>query len=193
MVMLAEHGLDQAASVRLCNAKPMLLADGTWKRFEAIDSKGGLRGLVRGATHAILQKDDGAVVGLALLCKAAGASQYAASLRNSAFYDAAGGRLTLDAALRRIRGGGDELVHELILLCGSAQGRTLLQAATSVLSSPALLFVNAAYDPDARRHLWQVVYRDRLGFRRVDELRVAVEGAEEIPMVTSLDALKARL
>ena len=192
MAMLAEQGLDQAASVRLCNAKPMLLPDGSWKRFEAIDTKGGLRGLARGATHAVLQKDGGELVGLALLCKA-GASRYAASLRNSAFYDAKGNRLTFDAALQAIRGGGQEVVHELILLCGSARGRALLRAVVGVLPTPALLFVNAAYDPDARRHLWQIVYRDRLGFQRVDGLRVSVEDAEEIPMTTSLESLKARL
>ena len=62
-----------------------------------------------------------------------------------------------------------------------------------MLPTPALLFVNAAYDPDARRHLWQIVYRDRLGFQRVDGLRVSVEDAEEIPMTTSLESLKARL
>ena len=81
-----------------------------------------------------------------------------------------------------------------ILLCGSTQGTAVLRTVLGVLGeSTALLFTNAAYDPGARDHLWSKVYRDRLGFRRVDGLRVSVDADEEIPMITRLDALAARL
>eukprot|EP00966_Prymnesium_polylepis_P075010 1740173-Prymnesium_polylepis.1 len=61
-------------------------------------------------------------------------------------------------------------VLELLLLCGGSNGRALLRAAIGVLDG-GLLFTNAAYEPMARAHLWEKVYRDRLGMRRVDSLR----------------------
>ena len=116
---------------------------------------------------------------------------------NSHFFDQSGARIDTEAALRLIRDGGDpdETVHELLLLCSAAHGTSILRAAITVLGgvSDALLFTNAAYERRAADHLWSKVYRDRLGFHRVDGLRVSVDGDEEIPMATSLDALTNRL
>jgi len=172
--------------------------DGALHPFEAIDPVAGVRGLASGATHAIVVNDAaGTLVGLALLCRASGASRRAASLRNSHFFDQSGARIDTEAALRLIRESGDpdETVHELLLLCGAAHGGAILRAAITALggASEALLFTNAAYERRAADHLWAKVYRDKLGFRRVADLRVSVDGDEEIPMVTSLEALAEQL
>lgn len=49
----------------------------------------------------------------------------------------------------------------------------MLRAALGVAGG-GLLFTNAAYEPRARVHLWERVYRDALGFARVADLRVGV-------------------
>ena len=85
MSLLASHGLDQAAGVRLCNARSVTLDDGRQSRFEAIDPIAGIRGLAASATHAILVHEGRMLSGMALLCKASGTARRAASLRNSKF------------------------------------------------------------------------------------------------------------
>jgi histone H4 len=195
LALLAREGLDQSAGNRLCNAKRVTLLDGTERPFEAIDAKGGIGVLAASATHAVLARRQGRLEGVALLCKAPTAPpRRAASLRNSAFFDEGGQWLDVSEALRLMRAGSaaDAPVHELILLCGGSNGRALLRAAVGVLDG-GLLFTNAAYEPMARAHLWEKVYRDRLGMRRVDSLRVSLDGDEEIPMIGSVSALASRL
>jgi len=120
----------------------------------------------------------------------------AASLRKSHFFDQSGDSINTDGALALIRSGNasDETVHELLLLCGAAHGRAILRKAITALggASNALLFTNAAYEPRATDHLWEKVYI-KLSFRRVANLRVSLDGDEEIPMVTSLGALAEKL
>ena len=65
MQVLASHGLDQAAGVRLCNAKRVAWDDGSLHPFEAIDPTSGVRGLAAAATHAVVVNDAaGTLVGV---------------------------------------------------------------------------------------------------------------------------------
>jgi histone H4 len=195
MALLRSHGLDQPSAARLCNSTQVAHADGASVRFEAIDGADGLRGLAKSATHTVLAKaSGGALVGLVLLCKAPAQPPYrAASLRNSRFFDASGAAVDTATAVARIRGDDETTpVSELLLLCGRGQGRALLRAAVGVVGE-GVLFTNAAYEPEARTHLWQRVYRDGLGFHRVDGLRVSLDADEEVPMAVDAAALAARL
>ena len=159
MALLEANGVNQEAGVRLCNQKQVTLNDGSQIRFEAIARHSGIRGLAAGATHAIVVKDSGRVVGLALLCVASGQLQRAASLTNSSFFDGGGSPIDTAEALRLMRG-GNERVHELLLLCGAGYGSAILEAAIGVCggASGDLLFTNAAFEPRVRAHLWENVY-----------------------------------
>ena len=205
---LKNDGISQIDCQRLCNARDVPMSDGSTKMFEAIGkasadgSGGGLEGLVRFATHAIIRKDGGgkSQLGIALVC--IGSNTHTASLKNSTFTTYAGEKKDTSFGLEKIRETFENtsraIVHELILMCGKGSGKEMLKTVvTDVLKgekhNEALLFTNAAYEKEAKVHLWESFYKTKLGFEKVPELRVSPDDNEEIPMVVTLKELKRRL
>ena len=198
MQQLENLGLTQAAGNLLCNSSSVELESGESKQFEAIDTEEGIKSLANKATHAIVVKGSGGVLALALLAKA-DKTKRAKSLLGSSFYTK-NKQLMQDKTeafnmMRKSAGTGDDVpIHELLLLCGGKYGASIFKSVVDTLAQDDhVLFTNAAYEPTAKKHLWEKVYVNKYGFTKVNGLRVGLDKDEEIPLVTTLGALRSKL
>jgi histone H4 len=196
---LRNLGLTQEAGNLLCNSSSVESESGETKQFKAIDEEEGIKSLAKKATHAIVVKGSGGVLALALLAKADKTNR-AKSLLESSFYrenkELIKDKTVAFNMMRTSVGKGNDVpIHELLLLCGGKYGASIFKSIVDTLpqDDDDVLFTNAAYEPTAKKHLWEKVYVNKYGFTKVNGLRVNLDGDEEIPLVTTLRALRSKL